>query len=184
MGRVLFCIFVLTLLNRLIKKYYKGLSQAELLTIYTMLSVSTGLFGIDLMTLLVPLMGHAFWFATPENEWKEIFWRYIPRWLTVDEQGILRGYYEGNSTFWTVDKIKAWGIPIFAWTIFTIVFMFVALCINVIIRKQWIEEEKLSYPIIQLPYEMTASSSKFFSNRLMWIGFGIAGTYNLLLELN
>ncbi len=183
---VIFCIFVLTLLNHLIKRFLPrwSLSQAELLLIYTMLSVSTGLFGIDLMTLLVPSMGHAFWFATPENEWRTVFWRYLPKWLTVSDQSALRGYYEGESSFWTAKHLAAWSVPIIAWSIFIFVFMFVALCINVILRKQWMQEEKLSYPIIQLPLEMTSDSSGFFKNHLMWIGFAISGGFNLIQGLH
>jgi len=182
---VIFCMFVLTLLNHAIKRLFsRALSQAELLLIYTMLSVSTGLFGIDLMTLLVPLMGHAFWFATPENEWQELFWRYLPKWLTVSDQSILRGYYEGESSFWTAKHLAAWGGPILAWFAFIFVFMFVALCINVIIRKQWIQEERLSYPVIQLPFEMTDNKSGFFGNPIMWIGFAISGGFNLIQGLH
>ena len=182
---VIFSMFVLTLLNHAIKHLFsRALSQAELLLIYTMLSVSTGLFGIDLMTLLVPLVGHAFWFATPENEWQELFWRYLPKWLTVSDQSVLRGYYEGESSFWTVKHLAAWGGPILAWSAFTFVFMSTALCINVIIRKQWIQEERLSYPIIQLPLEMTDNNSVFFSNHKMWIGFAISGGFNLIQGLH
>ncbi len=47
-------------------------------------------------------------------------------------------------------------------------------CINSIVRRQWVVNEKLAYPTIQLPVEMT-SSSEFFRNRLMWIGFTFAG---------
>jgi len=183
---VIFCMFVLTLLNHAIKRFIpkRALSQAELLLIYTMLSVSTGLFGIDLMTLLVPLMGHAFWFATPENEWQDLFWRYLPEWLTVSDPESLRGYYEGEANFWTVKHLAAWVGPILAWSAFIFVFMFVALCINVIIRKQWIQEERLSYPIIQLPLEMTDNHSGFFSIHKMWIGFAISGGFNLIQGLH
>ena len=56
--------------------------------------------------------------------------------------------------------------------------------INVILRKQWIENERLAYPIIQIPLEMTDLRSGFFRNRMMWIGFTIAGAISLLNGLN
>ena len=60
------------------------------------------------------------------------------------------------------------------------------LCINTIIRKQWTEQEKLSYPIIQLPFEMTRSvnGAGFFRSNLLWIGFGIASGINLIKGLH
>ena len=56
------------------------------------------------------------------------------------------------------------------------------LCINIIIRRQWVENEKLSYPIIQLPLEMT--SPNFFSNRMMWIGFTIVAIIDIINGLH
>ena len=52
-----------------------------------------------------------------------------------------------------------------------------------ILRKRWTEEEKLSYPIIQLSIRMT-DTSVFFRKKIMWIGFGIAGFMNLLNGLH
>ena len=56
--------------------------------------------------------------------------------------------------------------------------------INVILRKQWIENERLAYPIIQIPLEMTDLRPGFFRNRMMWIGFTVAGVISLLNGLN
>ena len=62
------------------------------------------------------------------------------------------------------------------WTVFISVLVFGMLCINIIIRKQWIEYEKLSYPIIHLPLHLTETRhNRFFQNKLMWLGFGVAG---------
>jgi hypothetical protein len=183
---VVFAIFVLALLNLFIKKYRPtfALSSVDLLVIYVMLSASTALHGIDTITLMVPFIGHAFWFATPENEWKELFWRYLPEWLTVDDKNILRGYYEGGTSFWAATNIQAWCIPVISWSLFIFFLVLMMLCINVIIRKQWTEHEKLSYPIIQLPLEMTAEHSAFFKNRLMWGGFAVAFVLEMIQAIH
>ena len=47
------------------------------------------------------------------------------------------------------------GAPVLIWTGFIATLLFVMQCINVILRKQWTDRERLSYPIIQLPLEMT-----------------------------
>jgi len=73
---------------------------------------------------------------------------------------------------------------VLAWTGFIFVFVFIMICINMIVRKQWVEKEKLAYPIIQVPYEMIGQTSSFFSNKLMWIGFGIAAALDILNGLN
>ena len=69
---VVFSVFVLSLLNLFLKRYFPqlALSQAELLLIYSMLSVTSAIAGHSFMEILIPILGHAFWFATPENDWK------------------------------------------------------------------------------------------------------------------
>ena len=157
-----------------------ALGQSELLVIYIMVNISSGIIGHDMMQILVPYLGHAFRFATPENEWKELFWRYIPSWLSVSDKEILRGYYQGESTFYTARHIKGWLNPIVWWSVFISLLLFVMLCINVVLRKQWTETERLSYPIIQLPLEMTNPGSDLFRKKLLWMGFGLAAVIDLI----
>lgn len=178
---VIFLLFLLAIVNLFLRKFLKrlALSSTELATVYIMLSIATSLFGHDMMRQLIPMMTNAFWFATPENEWQDLFFRYIPRWLTVDNTRALEEYYKGQENFFTAQNFNAWLVPILMWTAFIVVFLFGMLCINIIIRKQWTEHEKLSYPIIRLPLELSGNP-KFFSNKLMWIGFGIAFAIELL----
>ena len=46
------------------------LNRAELLTVYTCVSIGSGIAGVDRMMVLVPLIGHAHWFSTPERKGK------------------------------------------------------------------------------------------------------------------
>ncbi len=182
---VIFVLFLLALFNLLLIRYLKrfSLRPAEMATIYVMLSIATSLFGHDMMRQLIPMMTNPFWFATAENEWEDLFFRYIPRWLTVDNKYALEDYYKGQSNFFSAQNFNAWLIPIIAWTGFIVVFLFGMLCINLIVKKQWTEHEKLSYPIIRLPLEISGNP-KFFSNKMMWIGFTITALIELLAGLN
>ena len=60
-------------------------------------------------------MANPFWFATAENEWEDLFFRFVPDWLAVSDRRILQGYFEGDEDFWQ-QRIGAWLIPILAWT--------------------------------------------------------------------
>ena len=44
------------------------------------------------------------------------------------------------------------------------------LCINSILRRQWTENEKLSYPLVALPLEMVSPRTHLFKGRLFWGG--------------
>ena len=181
---VVFNVLVLMGLNGIFKRFLPrfALSQGELLVIYVMLSVASATAGHSMMEILVSTLGHAFWFATPENDWKDLFWRYIPRWLAVADKDVLSGYYEGDSTLYTKQHLLGWLTPVVNWFAFLFALLFVMLCINLIVRKPWTEDEKLAYPIIQLPARMT--SEGFFTNRLMWIAFGLVAIFDIINGLH
>ena len=183
-----FILFALTCLNLAARKWLPrwAFSQGELLTIYVMLNLASAMCATDMIQVLMPMLGHAFWFASPENEWAELFWRYLPRWLIVSDKSVLTDYYNGESTFYEAYKIKAWLSPALWWTGFFCALLFVMLCINIIVRRQWTEREKLAYPIAQLPYELTIENpgNTFFKNRFFWLAFGIVGGIDVINGLN
>lgn len=184
---VIFTLFVLTLLNLLLKKISKrfALNQQELLVIYVMLSLATAVGGFDTIQVITQILGHPFWAATPENEWRELLWNYIPRWLTVSDLQALKGYYKGNSSLYVAGHFSVWIKPVVWWIAMLAAMAFAMLCLNIILRKQWTEREKLSYPIIQLPLNMTRSNrSSFWTNRMLWLGFFIAASIDTLNSLH
>lgn len=181
-----FTLFVLTLGNKLLKwaAPRRALSPQELLVIYIMVVMVSTVGGHTIMCFLIGTMAHPFRFASPENEWADLFWRYIPRWFTPSED-VLDPYFNGESTLYTMKHIQGWMVPVMVWTVFIAVIWFVLLCINSLIRAQWTEKEKLAYPIIQLPLQMvTEEKPAFFKNRMMWLGFGIAGLFEVLAGLH
>ena len=136
-SNVVFTIFALVIFNLLIERFltHLRLTQGELLTIYVMLCMATSIGGHGFVQILPPLMGHAFWFATPENEWQQLFWRHLPAWLIVSDKTVLKGYYEGDSSL-LYEHIKTWLTPLLWWSAFVFAFIYVMLCINIIVRKQ------------------------------------------------
>lgn len=181
---VVFILLLLSVSNLLLRKYLPkwALSRGELLTIYVMLCIATALSGYDMMQCLVSLIGTPIWYATSENEWHELFDRHLPEWLVIKDKEVLKGYFEGDTTLYTAEYLKGWAVPVLSWVCFTVVLVFVMLCISIIVRKQWIDNEKLSYPIVQLPNEIIRGDgpNSFFKNKLMWFGFALAGSIDLL----
>ena len=176
-------IFFLILINLFLKRVAPGsaLKQGEMITIYAMLSIASGLAGHDMLALTIPALPHAFWFATIENDWADTFHGYIPQHLVVSDKEVLRGFYEGDTPFYNAQIGGAWIIPTLWWTSFILALSAIMICLNVLIRKQWTENEKLAYPIIQLPMAITegGGSAQLFRNRLLWYGFIIAALLNV-----
>lgn len=154
-------------------------SSAELLVIYAMVTMASTISGHTTMTPLLAALTQPYWFASPENEWQSLFWQHIPSWITVSDPEILEGYFHGETTFHTMRHIKAWLVPILTWSSFIFCLYFSLLCITSILRRQWVENEKLSYPIVQLPLAMS-SNRKLFSSNLLWIGIAVSASIRLL----
>lgn len=165
-------------INALVGKFRPGMKmkRQELLTSYIMMTSATVLASSGGIHFLVPAMTAAFYFASPENGW-ERFHRYIPSWFGPRDSHLLRGFYEGDS--WV--PVLKWLVPVLFWSFFLILFTFSTICICVILRKQWVDREKLVFPTVVLPLEMTKEGTGFWKDRMMWIGFLIAffiGTIN------
>src|SRR5579862_4097351 len=184
---VVFMLFILLLINYLLKRFAPrwSFTQAELMYIYIMQTVSIGISGIGMMQFLNTFVGNIFYYGTPENQWKQKLLPLVRPWLLPAESAT-KAYYTGQSTFWRMDHILGWLSPILVWTSFIVVLLGVMVCINVLIRRQWMDQERLGFPITQLPLEISRESGAdaLFTNRLMWLGFLIPVVLESLASLN
>ncbi len=173
-----FILFLLALGNVLLEKIVPrhALTGAEMLTIYVMLTIGMSINGIGMFGFLVTALCNPYWYATPENSWGDFF-PHIPSWFVPQSKAAIKNLYLGESTFHRVDHLRAWGVPILTWGIFTFVLLWMMLCVNVLLRKRWLEQEQLAFPITTLPVEMSLRERRFtdyLKNRYLWIGFTIA----------
>lgn len=186
LSNVIFILTAVMLINGVIRllKSSLALGQGELLFLYVTLSLATTLAGCDVLQAILSVLGHSTWFATEENEWRTLFWHHLPQWLTVSDRDALRGYYLGESSLYLPQHLRVWGPVVAAWILLFLVTAFIFLCLNTILRRQWAERERLTFPIIQLPLAMTNPTSRFFRNKRMWIGFAIAAGISLFNGLS
>ena len=180
-SNAIFTLAVLIALNVFLARFARSLAftAGELLLIYIMVTMVSTISGHAMMAILMGTLAHPYWFATPENEWAQLFWQHIPSWITVSNTEWLRGYYEGESTIFTSEHLRAWLVPVLVWSGFIFVLYGSLLCIGLILRKQWMEHEKLSFPLPHLPVQMTTDRN-FFRNRLMWIGFSVSAIIRIV----
>ncbi len=169
-------LLVVVALNALLRRISArwALRQGELLTVYAMLSVATAVCGLDQLQTMVPVVAHPFWHATPENDWENLFLQDMPEWLTVTDPDALWAYYDSHEPLLATPYWRPWVKPAALWSAFSFTLIFVMLCLNTLFRRNWVEEAKLSYPIVQLPLEMTSERRNIFKDKLLWIGFALA----------
>lgn len=154
------------------------LDQSELLTIYIMLTVSVILSGMGMLQFLCTTLGAVPHYTTPFNGW-DAYIGCVPR-QVLPSLSAIDAFYRGDQLIpW-----QAWTSPVLLWSGFFFCMLFCMLCINSIMRKQWMDRERLTFPIVQLPLEMTEPRTSFFKNGWMWLGFGIAAGLESMNSLN
>jgi len=173
-------VFVLLVIgiNVPLKKLGISFSNSELIVIYCIMLIPAGIPSLGLSAYLVPILASPPYYATVENEWGTLFSQYIPDWIAPTNARAMRHFYEGlpggGSVPWTM-----WVKPLILWSIFALAMYLAMICLCVILRKQWVERERLIFPLVQLPLEIlkedksSALITPFFKNRLMWAGFAI-----------
>lgn len=183
---VVFILLILVGTNGLVRRLRArwALQPGELATVYTLLALATSLSGMDLVQCLIQMLGHGVYFATPSNRWEQTFLRLFPRRLLIQDREGVVGYYEGHSTFYTAEHLRLWGGPLLIWGTFLTVITGVLLCLSVLFRRRWVEEERLSFPLTRLPLDLVQSSSSLFRNRWMWAGFSLAAGVDILNGLH
>ena len=184
---VLICLICVSVgLGRQIPKL--SLGTGELVVIWGMMSVSASIPSKAFVEYLLPALVAPGYFATPENQWHQLFHAYIPVWLAPQNFGIARGFYEGmagGEILW-----DPWIVPLLIWMLYALSLYGAMICLNVILRHQWIQNERMAFPLVQLPSEIIGSPQDsgrfptFFKNRWMWITFTIAETLHLFNGLH
>jgi hypothetical protein len=182
-SNAVFSLFLVILLNLILLRVRPrwALTQGELLVSYILVALGSSVAAHDMLQMLVPTIPHAYWFATPENKWEALIQPHLPRWLVMSDEHAMEGYYEGRTSLLAAGNYRPWLVPLFWWGTFVLVLVFVMQCINVLMRKQWTQNEKLTYPLIQLPVEMTrrGGASGLYASWVFWTGFALGAGLDL-----
>jgi hypothetical protein len=159
---VVFVLFCVCLLNLAVSRWRprSALSGSELAVIYILTAVGSSVSGIGLIGFLMPAIANPTYFANDANRWRE-FLPLLPSWLVPQDREAIRDFYAGNSTLYTWPHLHAWLGPLAWWGLFLLALFGTSLCLMAILRRQWVLRERLAFPIVELPMEMTVRRGGF-----------------------
>ena len=158
-----------------------ALRRGELAVVYVLILLGNTLTGRAFSGMVLPVITGAFYYATPENNWGEVIQPFLPAWPVAHGDEAIRALYEGGAdaaAYW-----EAWLPPLLHWLSFGLALFLAMVCLMVIVRRQWVEHERLVYPMVQLPLAMIGDGRQgsLLKSGLMWLGFAIpfgAGSLN------
>ena len=176
-------LILLVAINPLLRAVRRSaqLSRVDILAIYTFVGIAISMAGVGVVRYWLASVTYLFYFARPENDLASLQ-RWIPGWMVPRDPVLIEGLYLGMGRVpW-----GAWLVPLLVWGGFFLAFWTAMLCMLVLVRRRWMHDERLSFPIVELGLEMTdpklgrATRRPFFLNPIMWIGFSLTFLFNLL----
>ena len=170
-----FCFVVIYLLNILVRRLKTNwaLEPKELGTILIMGLVATGIPTFIVGTLLA-IISSPYYGATPENDWAGNIHPYLPEWVIPHDSGeAMRWFYEGLPQGQAI-PFSAWIGPLFWMLSLILTVYFVCFCLVVIFRRQWVEHERLVFPLMEMPRLLIDDEGRsILHTGIFWIGVAI-----------
>lgn len=176
---VLAMLFALVLANAAARRLGRlGLNSQEMAVIYTMWLLAAMVSSRGLMERLLPMLVGVNYLADDTNRWQQFFFPHVRPWLVPwhpageAKQAVATWFYEGLPRGEAIPWLS-WLMPLAAWAVIVGAIFTAFLCLSVIMRRQWADNERLTFPLVRLPLEMIRGETGFFANRLTWVGFAI-----------
>ncbi len=150
-----------------------ALQPAQLMTIVTMGLVVSGI-PIFMLSWGLAIISSPYYHATPENRWAEDVHPFLPEWTLPQGGNAIVWYFEGlpggRSIPWEV-----WLSPMAWWLSVILAVYLVSFCLVVIFRRQWVEHERLGFPMIELPRRLveTPGPASLLQQKSFWIGCSV-----------
>lgn len=178
-GMLLFII----LINLALRRIWRALTLKphEIAYIYLMILVTALTVSRGLLERWIPAMIAVNYYATPANHWQELFFNSIPAWAVPwdtagdPQQPVVKYFYEGLRPGQSIPW-RPWVGPMARWLIVISALMLTYLAMASLLRRQWVDNEKLTFPLVQLPVELARdvpAGGQFFRSKLTWLGFAI-----------
>jgi hypothetical protein len=150
-------VFVLLILNLplALRGGTLALNRSELILVYAMLLIVSALCTMGLGEQILPMLTAIFYYASPQNKWAEKLLPHLPpHRIMVNDGQDNKLFYEGLSKAGQQIPYHAWAEPLFWWGVFLLALYVTMVCVTIILRRQWMERERLAYPITQVGLAM------------------------------
>jgi hypothetical protein len=172
-------------------------SPGELLTVYTMSLFAALISSPGTDNFFLTTGAALFYYSKSENGWAKLFYEHVPSWFAPGWDGqryqrdVIDRLYNGGLTFSEIPW-HAWMMMLIAWSVFLLFVYGMMFFTALMLRRQWLHNEALSFPLVQLPLQMVDTDGPgsapparvFWTNTAMWLGFSLAMLLHLFKGMN
>jgi len=190
----------LMIITAVIRAIFRGrnlLTGKELLVSWSLMVLLSGIAWTGLARTFFINFTAPYHFASVENRWEEMLQPLLPNgWYPQSQEAITEfynGLTGGRQMGWleVFEKIPwdAWLGPLFGWAGFVLLCYIVLVCIVSLLSKQGLYNERINFPLLQVPLMMQQALDnhqlgRFFMNRFLLAGILVPVCLHLINGLN
>ena len=173
-------IAVTFLLNPFLKaiRTTAGLSETDLGVVYVMLLAAASVPTYGITGYILSITASTYYFATPENGWADYLHDAVPSWAVPIDGPATAWFFEGRPPGADIPWAD-WIVPLGWWGSLVAATLAMSLALIVIFRAQWVDSERLGFPLVDIPASLMSETSRrsifpaVAASRLFWSGFAV-----------
>lgn len=170
---------VLYLLAVRLLRRWLPFDDRELLVGYIVLTATIPIIGFGGLRFIVEGMGYLRYFSETQPQWLK-FLPFVKKLPVLQDATAIRDLYLGGTGIpW-----RAWTIPIAFWSAYLLLLSGIWLCLAGLLRRVWVSQERLTFPVAMLPLQMMDKRNDLFRRPIFWIGFAIPFILQSLLAIH
>ncbi len=152
-----FFVFVVNVAFKLANRAW-ALRPQEIVVIFIMALVAV-VSGGSLLLFLIATLASPRYYASPENEWADLFLDDILSWMAPEDTGkAITWFYEGLP-LGEIIPWAAWLPSLLWWCTFVMAVYLICIALVALFRKQWVENERLLFPLMSTPMALMEDSA-------------------------
>jgi len=128
-----------------------------------------------MMGRLIATISAPHYFASAENQWPDYVLPHLRDWAVPQDVAQAITYFYQGLPAGARPAWQVWVVPLFWWTSFVFAIYVACLSIATILRRQWVERERLAFPLATVPLALTqpdpgVTRKGLLHDRLFWLG--------------
>jgi hypothetical protein len=186
------------ILARLKPNVLKPFSAAEMMTMWAVMLIASGIPSSGLLRMIVPQVAGYQYGATKENEWEDRLGPHLRSYMVILDEDAATEFYTGmpdgpplpgippslSVSRWQHIPWWAWRDPLLGYGVLTLGAFLGSICLASILRRQWVERERYPYPLVQVPLEIAEASESNRGMPPLFRSFLFLGTAAVIIALH
>ncbi|NIR03225.1 MAG: hypothetical protein GTN78_24000, partial [Gemmatimonadales bacterium] len=165
-----------------------GFTRRELLAVYCIVLIGAPVLSHSVLCWMLVKNIAYYYTARAQPHWETMFLQHIPTWFAPSDPAAVEGFFEGRAPVpWSL-----WWTPLAAWAGFLLALFACTFSLMALVQRQWVTNERLTFPLAQIPLEMLRSAgpgesrapARLTAAWAFWLGVLIAFSINFLSTLS